>query len=98
MSRAFLSLLGLLAILPVFHLQAQADLHDDLEPVRAEYHLPGLMAMVMKDGQIVAQGAAGVRKQGAAAPISVEDRINIGSCTKWMTATIAGRSSRSLIM
>jgi CubicO group peptidase (beta-lactamase class C family) len=68
-----------------------ARLDADLEQVRAQYHLPGITAMVVKDGRIVAVGAAGVRRYGQPTPITPEDPVNIASCTKWMTATLAAR-------
>ncbi len=80
---------AVLALLTPAH--GQADLGADLETIRAKYHLPGLSAMAVKDGHILAQGAAGVRRVGDASSLLVDDQVNIGSCTKWMTATIAGR-------
>jgi len=47
--------------------------------------------MVIKGGHILAQGATGHRREGSITPLLVTDPINLGSCTKWMTATIAGR-------
>jgi len=47
--------------------------------------------MVIKGGHILAQGATGYRRVGSSTPLLVTDPINLGSCTKWMTATIAGR-------
>jgi len=71
-------------------LQAQDDISDDLETVRDTYHLPGMMALVLKDGKIIAQGTAGVRRLGSPDPLQLSDPINIGSNTKWMTAVLAG--------
>ena len=53
--------------------------------------MPGLSAMAIKDGRVVAQGAAGVRRLGDSTPLLISDRLNIASNTKWMTATLAGR-------
>lgn len=69
----------------------QVDISADLEPIRLARNMPGLSAMAIKEGRIVAQGAAGFRRQGQTSPLLVTDRINIASCTKWMTATVAGR-------
>lgn len=69
----------------------QIDVSSDLETIRINRHMPGISAMVVKEGRIMAQGAAGYRRQGNSAPLLVSDPINIASCTKWMTATIAGR-------
>ncbi len=69
----------------------QIDISSDLETIRANHKMPGMSAMAIKQGRIVASGAAGLRRQGQTTPLLVTDRINIASCTKWMTATIAGR-------
>lgn len=53
--------------------------------------LPGLAAAVGRDGQIVYQHAAGVRKRGAPEPIAATDAFHIGSCTKSMTALLCAR-------
>src|SRR5436190_3163212 len=85
-------LLGLLLlVLLVSSLQAQDDISADLESIRVNYHMPGISAMAMKDGRLLAQGAAGFRRQGYTNRLQVTDPINIASCSKWMTATIAGR-------
>ena len=39
--------------------------------------------------ELVAIGADGVRKHGDPTPITVDDRMHLGSCTKAMTATPA---------
>ena len=71
--------------------QGQDDISSDLDSIRTTYHMPGLSAIAIKNGRIIARGAAGYRLQGNTTPLLVTDRINIASCTKWMTATIAGR-------
>jgi CubicO group peptidase (beta-lactamase class C family) len=70
---------------------AQTDVSPELDKIRASYLLPGLSALAMKSGKVLAQGAAGVRRNGDPTPLGVDDPINIASCTKWMTATLAGR-------
>ena len=67
------------------------DVTADLTALRIYFKMPGLSAMAVKKGEIVAQGAAGYRRQGSVEPLLITDPINIGSCSKWMTATIAGR-------
>ena len=69
----------------------QVDVSSDLETIRLSRNMPGLMAMVVKQGRVLAQGAAGYRRVGSVAPLLVSDPVNLGSCTKWMTATITGR-------
>ena len=71
--------------------RSQVDVSHDLETIRTNRHMPGISAMAIKKGHIVAQGATGYRRQGDPASLLVTDPVNLGSCTKWMTATIAGR-------
>jgi len=71
--------------------RSQVDVSNDLETIRTNRHMPGLSALAVKQGRIMAQGAAGYRRQGQSARVLVADPINLASCTKWMTATIAGR-------
>ena len=71
--------------------RSQVDCSTNLETYRVNRHMPGLMAMCVKSGRIIAQGAAGFRRQGAANKLLLTDKVNLASNTKWMTATIAGR-------
>jgi len=71
--------------------RSQVDVSANLETYRVNRHVPGLMAICIKQGRIVAQGAAGYRRQGQTNELLLTDRVNIASNTKWMTATIAGR-------
>lgn len=48
----------------------------------------GMVAAVLRGERIIAQGAAGVRKRGAAERITLDDRFHLGSCGKAMTATL----------
>ncbi|RYD49865.1 MAG: class A beta-lactamase-related serine hydrolase [Verrucomicrobiaceae bacterium] len=65
------------------------DLSADLVTFLRDGEVPGLAAAVVLDDEIIAAGAAGVRKQGAPEKVTVEDRFHIGSCTKSMTGTLA---------
>lgn len=67
------------------------DVAEVLEPIRAEFNLPSLAAVVIKEGRIVAQGAVGVRKAGGTEPITIDDLFHLGSDTKAMTATLIAR-------
>lgn len=67
------------------------DMSSVLEDIRTRYGLPGLTAMAIKGGRIIAEGASGVRRQGHSTLIKVNDPVNIASCTKWMNGTIAAR-------
>jgi CubicO group peptidase (beta-lactamase class C family) len=67
-----------------------ADIGELLESIRAESDLPALAGAATKDGRTVALGAVGVRKDGDKTPVTVGDQFHLGSCTKAMTATLAG--------
>ncbi|MBA2662892.1 MAG: beta-lactamase family protein [Bradymonadaceae bacterium] len=71
--------------------EAAHSLDEMLEPIRLAHGLPGLAAAVLFEGNIVAVGAAGRRKLGDEAALTVDDRFHLGSCTKAMTATLAAR-------
>lgn len=43
---------------------SQVAISTSLETIRVSHHLPGLSAMVFKQGRIMAQGATGYRRQG----------------------------------
>jgi CubicO group peptidase (beta-lactamase class C family) len=67
------------------------DISTELGVIRTYFNMPGLLGVALKNGKIVGQGAAGYRRQGDSPLLAITDRINLGSCSKWMTATIAGR-------
>ena len=71
--------------------RGQVDISTNLETYRTNRHMPGLMAICIKSGRIMAQGAAGYRRQGQPDKLLLTDRVNLASNTKWMTATIAAR-------
>jgi CubicO group peptidase (beta-lactamase class C family) len=48
----------------------------------------GMATAVLRGERIIAQGAAGVRKRGAAERITLDDQFHLGSSTKAMTATL----------
>jgi CubicO group peptidase (beta-lactamase class C family) len=60
----------------------------NFENIRQKYKLPGLAAVVTKDGAIIEQDFCGFRKVGDNATIALNDQFHIGSCTKSMTATL----------
>ena len=55
-----------------------------------EKGLPGVAALVLKDGQVTYSHVAGIRKIGAIQPVEPDDAFHIGSCTKAMTALLCG--------
>lgn len=85
------SLVAALLLVAMPAARAQVDVSADLELVRDSYNLPGVSGLAMRGGRIVAHGAAGVRRMGWPEALTVDDRINLGSCGKWMTAAVAAR-------
>lgn len=69
---------------------APASLDSWLRPTLASHGLPAIAAAVLREGRVVAAGAVGTRRAGAAIPVTLEDRFHIGSCTKAFTALLAG--------
>ncbi len=67
------------------------DLAPKLQPILEAHRLPALAAVAVRDGEITAVGAVGVRRDGFDEPVTTDDRWHIGSCTKAMTATLAAR-------
>ena len=65
-----------------------SDLGLLLEPIRQRYGLPAMAGAVILQGQTVACGATGFRKDGNDVKVTPNDKFHIGSCTKAMTATI----------
>ena len=78
-------LLALITCLGWQDARSQADISSDIDAVRLNRNMPGMSAVALKGGRIVAQGAAGYRRQGDPTPLLVTDPINIGSCTNWDT-------------
>ena len=69
--------------------EAPESLAELLEPLRAEHGLPALAALVRSSERVLAEGAVGLRRAGGDAPVTLDDRWHLGSCTKSMTATLA---------
>lgn len=66
------------------------DLTDRAEAARRANTVPAVAVAWIRDGQVVGAGVSGVRKQGSPEPVTLSDQWHIGSCTKAMTATLAG--------
>jgi len=60
-----------------------------LEWARASQALPAMTAVVLRQGQVAERGAVGLRSQGASVAVTTEDRWQVGSITKSMTAMLA---------
>ncbi len=85
-----IALLSLLTLVGTScHRAARADEATNalLQPLRDKHKLPGLAGAIVKGDKVVAIGAVGVRKIDSREPITVQDKVHIGSCTKAMTAT-----------
>jgi CubicO group peptidase (beta-lactamase class C family) len=66
------------------------DLAALLAPVVAKHEVPGMAAAIVRKGETIAIGVAGVRARGKPEKIAVTDRFHIGSDTKAMTALLCG--------
>ena len=97
--RSFLKMLTGVAALgvtihPSFAVEDDDDDTDELttklESIRRDHGLPALAAAAMRRGKLVATSATGVRELGAKEHVTIDDRWHVGSCTKSMTATVAG--------
>jgi len=67
------------------------DISSELRTIVVQSGLPGLVAATVDAEGVVAIGAAGVRRLGSPALITVEDKMHLGSCTKAMTGTVIAR-------
>ena len=65
-----------------------ADVSSILEPILKKHKIPGMAVLVLHGNEVVARGAAGVRKDGDATAVTIDDQWHMGSCTKSMTATL----------
>ncbi|MBX3414196.1 MAG: beta-lactamase family protein [Pirellulales bacterium] len=66
------------------------DLSALLAPVVQQNNVPGIAAAVVRRGEIVALGVAGVRTRGKPELVETADAFHIGSDTKAMTALLCG--------
>src|SRR3954447_26075620 len=87
--------LNLCSVTPLGTLACQSsarggeDITPLLEKIRATREIPALAAAAIKDGEIVAVGATGLRHLGGKTSVTVDDLWHIGSCTKSMTSSVA---------
>ena len=61
--------------------------HTDLAPQLKRYDVPGLAAVIVKDGRIVCASAAGMADIGQKRPVTPDTLFLIGSVSKTITAT-----------
>ncbi len=69
------------------HAQTQ-DISERLTPLIAQTDVPALAVLTIRDGQIAAQGVAGVRDLKSQVPAQKDDVWHLGSDGKAMTATL----------
>lgn len=66
----------------------RVDVSRQLGLIVAKFDVPGMGVVVVRGDRVVAAGAAGVRRRGDEAAITIEDKFHLGSDTKAMTATL----------
>jgi len=59
--------------------------------IRQRHGIPAMAAVVVRSDVLVAASAAGVRRLGDTARVTIQDRFHLGSNTKAMTATLLAR-------
>src|SRR5688572_7482471 len=83
--------LAVLCLIPTAaYAAAPKDVSALLAPIIQKHDVPGISAAVVRNGETVALGVAGVRTRGKPDKIAAGDRIHIGSDTKAMTAMLCG--------
>lgn len=85
--------LGVLSLTPVALRAAPPepkDLSALLAPVIQKHDVPGIAAAVVRNGEVVALGVAGVRTRGKPERVTAADRFHIGSDGKAITAMLCG--------
>lgn len=68
-----------------------ADLGPMLALIGKQNDIPGLAAVVLRGDQNIAQGAVGLRRRGTTTPVTIDDRFQIASCAKAMSALLIAR-------
>src|ERR1043166_5944745 len=64
------------------------DLSPLLPQILERHNVPGMAVAIVSGKDVVALGAAGIRRTGKSDRITIEDKFHLGSCTKSMTATL----------
>ena len=67
------------------------DVSSAIAGIREQAGAPGLVAVAIQDGSVVAWGVDGVRAQGSEEKLELEDPMHLGSCGKAMTSTLVAR-------
>ena len=91
----FLSCFGLLVhSLPCAAEEEPDEMTVKLDEIRKEHGLPAIAAAAIRRGKLIVNAASGLRKMGSDEPVTTDDQWHLGSCTKSMTATLAGMLAR----
>lgn len=64
------------------------SLDEWLDSVRKQHNIPAMSAIVMRADTVLARGITGVRRSGFAAPVALQNRFQLGSNSKAITATL----------
>jgi CubicO group peptidase (beta-lactamase class C family) len=64
------------------------SLDEWIDSVRRQHNIPAMGAIVFRADTILARGIAGVRRSNATTPVEANDRFQLGSNTKAITATL----------
>src|SRR5690349_9509317 len=64
------------------------DVSARIEKIRAKHDVPALAAARVDGRDLVALGAAGLRRANGPEQVTTKDLFHLGSCTKSMTATL----------
>lgn len=73
---------------PVAQLPMGGSLDAWIDSVRRQHNIPAMAAIVLRADTVLARGVAGVRHAGLAGPVTTQDRFQLGSNTKAITATL----------
>ncbi|HEY0982667.1 MULTISPECIES: serine hydrolase domain-containing protein [unclassified Schlesneria] len=79
------------AAVPPNRLTSNRELEDRLTPLLQKHNVPGIVGGVIENGQLTAVASVGLRKAGSPEPITINDKLHLGSNTKAMTATLLAR-------
>ncbi len=71
-----------------FGQRAPRDVSGQLEALLRQHDVPGMVAIVARESEIVVSGAAGVRERDKPEKITLRDKFHLGSETKAMTSTL----------
>jgi CubicO group peptidase (beta-lactamase class C family) len=64
------------------------SLDEWIDSVRKQHNIPAMAAIVLRADTVLARGIAGVRHAGVPGAVTINDRFQLGSNTKAITATL----------